>query len=106
MNRRNRRVLASRIPKRDLKMATDWPAEVRAAVRALLDRYADCPKCHGQYSRQDWLCHCYQCCFEWDLREPEEAVVARARRRHQGERPSIPFWAEVVQEASRLADAG
>ncbi len=106
MNRRNRRVLAGRFRRRDATAEMRWPAGVRAAVRALLDRYEDCPKCHGQYSRQGWLCHCYQCCFEWDLREPAEAVLARARRRYRGERPSIPFWADVVGEPSRTADAG
>ena len=53
-----------------------------------------CPKCRGQYLREGTVCHCYQCCFEWDIRDPVEQVLARARRRVQGERPRYFFWDE------------
>ena len=53
-----------------------------------------CPKCQGQYRREGTFCHCYQCCFEWDVRDPVEQVLARARRRPQGERPGHAFWDE------------
>ncbi len=70
----------------------------------LLARYDDCPKCHGQYRRDGWTCHCYQCCFEWDLRDPEETVLARARRRYRGELPTEPFLAETPWDQQRRAD--
>ena len=53
-----------------------------------------CPKCHGQYRRDGRVYHCYQCCFEWDQREPVESVLARARRKHWGERPRDSIWAD------------
>ena len=61
-----------------------------------LARFEACPKCQGQYRRDGWTCHCYQCCFEWDLRDPVEQVLARALRRHVGERPQHHFWEEPL----------
>ena len=59
-----------------------------------------CPKCRGQYLRDGTVCHCYQCCFEWDTTEPAEQVLARARRRVQGESARYLFWDErgVLEE--------
>lgn len=55
------------------------------------DPYPACPKCGGQYLREDTRCHCYQCCFEWDLRAPVREVRRRARRRVRGARPLHPL---------------
>ncbi len=54
--------------------------------------YDHCPKCQGQYWRDGTTCKCYMCCFEWDVRDPVEKVLVRARRRAQGERPDLVFW--------------
>lgn len=56
------------------------------------DPYPACPKCSGQYLREGAVCHCYQCCFEWDLRDPRDLVLARARRRPQPDRPGHVLW--------------
>lgn len=60
------------------------------AIQSLIAQYQDCPKCDGQYSREGWLCHCYQCCFEWDLRDALADVLHRASRKHYGSRPVAP----------------
>jgi len=61
------------------------------------DSFPACPKCRGQYRRDATVCHCYQCCFEWDLRDPVEGILARARHRHLGERPASAFWDDLLQ---------
>ncbi len=55
-----------------------------------LARFEACPKCRGQYLRDGWTCHCYQCCFEWDLRDPIPDILVRARRMYRGEAMSDP----------------
>ncbi len=67
----------------------------------LLARFEACPKCHGQYRRDGWVCHCYQCCFEWDLREPQASVLARARRKHWGQRPGDSPWVDPLSPVDR-----
>ena len=62
----------------------------RLVMQWLSAQYRDCPKCHGQYSREGWLCHCYQCCFEWDLRDGLADVLHRARLKHYGSPPAAP----------------
>ena len=58
-----------------------------------------CPKCGGQYHRHGMECQCYMCCFEWDLREPADRVLLRARRVH---RPSVdPSRGELLDPAAR-----
>ena len=70
---------------------TDRAALARQqAIQWLVERYHGCSKCHGQYARDGWTCHCYQCCFEWDLRDSLVGVLRRARRKHMGQRPAVP----------------
>ncbi len=71
-----------------------------------IDPYPACPKCGGQYLCEGTVCHCYQCCFEWDLRDPKDLVLARARRRPQPDRPSHVLWHGRLDPALPIAETG
>lgn len=71
-----------------------------------VDPYPACPKCGGQYLREGTVCHCYQCCFEWDLRDPEDLVLGRARRRPRAERPGHVLWDTDLDLALPIAVTG